>query len=180
VLFGLAHRPRWLELAPAALEVVDSWHHRVRFDQPENEVLFDAAMCERPFARNEPALHDVVQQNLRMEALRLHARDTVTGHVRELLVARAAAGRLHAESIARELGMSTRTLQRRLAQEHRSVSAILDDVRRSLAPRYLESDKESIAEVSARLGFSSVASFYRAFDRWTGLTPAQWRKRGPR
>jgi AraC-like DNA-binding protein len=152
----------------------------VRFEQADNEAVFAADLLDQPFPRHEPTLHEVAQQSLRVLSDLHRTRETVAGRVRELLLARATAGRLHSESIARELGMSARTLQRRLSQEHSSLSQIADELRHSLAPRYLESEGASIPEISERLGFESVSSFYRAFGRWTGVTPAAWRRRSIR
>ena len=72
--------------------------------------------------------------------------------------------------------MSPRSLQRRLQQEGSSLSAVLDRLRADLAVRYLGETRESIGEVAFRLGFSDPTTFHRAFRRWTGQTPAEYRR----
>ena len=72
--------------------------------------------------------------------------------------------------------MSGRTLQRRLKEEGTSFGELLDWLRRGMAQAYLADDQISISEVSYLLGFSEQSAFQRAFKRWTGSTPVQFRK----
>jgi AraC-like DNA-binding protein len=79
-------------------------------------------------------------------------------------------------SIARQLGASTRTMQRRLAEESTTFQQVLEDTRRRLAVELLaEPSPQAIKEIAALLGFVAVRSFERAFQRWTGQTPGAWR-----
>jgi AraC-like DNA-binding protein len=80
-------------------------------------------------------------------------------------------------SVARHLGTSPRTLQRRLGAERTSFAALVDEVRRARAVAYLDSRDVSIAEVSWLLGFAEQSAFTRAFRRWTGEAPTAWRRR---
>ena len=78
--------------------------------------------------------------------------------------------------VARGLGMSGRTLQRRLAAEASSFQAVVDEARRRLALRLLRGDDEAtLAEVTYMTGFSDQSAFTRAFKRWTGQTPGAFR-----
>lgn len=78
------------------------------------------------------------------------------------------------ESVAKQLGITVRSLQRRLKDEGTSFQAVREDVRRALAQRYLE-DGLALAEISFLLGFSEPGAFLRAFKRWTGMTPVERR-----
>ena len=78
------------------------------------------------------------------------------------------------EQVAKRLGVPARTLQRRLKDEGTSFQVIRDTTRKELAQRYLDA-RMSIAEISFLLGFSEPSAFFRAFKRWTGLTPAEAR-----
>lgn len=80
-----------------------------------------------------------------------------------------------AASVAREMGVSLRTLQRRLHGMSWSVSRARDDVFRGIAEKMLREEGASVDEVVARLGFSSRSAFHRAFRRWTGRTPGAFR-----
>lgn len=72
-----------------------------------------------------------------------------------------------------KLGLSTRTLQRRLKEEGTSFQRTLDEVRTELARHYLKNSSMSGAEISFLLGFEDPNSFFRAFQRWTGKTPRE-------
>jgi PAS domain S-box-containing protein len=85
-----------------------------------------------------------------------------------------------AASVAREMGVSLRTLQRRLQRMSWSVSRARDDVFRRIAEGMLREEGTSVDEVVARLGFSSRSAFHRAFRRWTGLTPGAFRAPPPK
>jgi AraC-like DNA-binding protein len=82
----------------------------------------------------------------------------------------------HVEVVAKRLGLTARSLQRRLKDENTSFNAVREDVRQQLSRRYLE-EGLSIAEISFLLGFSEPSAFFRAFKRWTGLTPVEARRR---
>jgi AraC-like DNA-binding protein len=86
------------------------------------------------------------------------------------------------QSVAQRLGMPLRTLQRRLREENTTLAALIDGVRFELAERYLSDARISSQEAAFLLGFSDVSAFHRAFVRWTGVTPAEYRSgaRAPR
>ena len=79
-------------------------------------------------------------------------------------------------TIAARLHMSARSLQRRLQSEGTSFAEVLSDLRRDMALRYLQDQRISIGEVAFLLGFLDVTAFHRAFKRWTGSTPAEYRR----
>jgi len=81
------------------------------------------------------------------------------------------------ESIAAPLGLSRRSLQRRLQDEGFSFRALHEQIRAELACRWLEQSTMALGEVAYLLGFSEPSAFHRAFKRWTGQTPAAYRDR---
>jgi AraC-like DNA-binding protein len=85
-------------------------------------------------------------------------------------------GDVTAEAIASALKMSARTLQRRLEDEGVRLSALLDEVRERVAKKLLGEATLPLAEVAYRVGFSDLATFSRAFKRWTGVPPGAWRR----
>ena len=115
-------------------------------------------------------------ERLAADALRAHAPSTslrprVETELRVLLPERA-----NIDEAAAALRMSTRTLQRRLEHEGTRFSEVLDTVRADVA-RHLLSDPElPLAEIAYRLGFADLATFSRAFKRWTGKPPGTWRR----
>lgn len=82
------------------------------------------------------------------------------------------------EAVAAELGMTSRTLRRRLRAEGTSYRALLDEVRDSLAGELLATGRLSVSDVAVRLGYAESSTFVAAFRRWRGTTPAAWRRRG--
>jgi AraC-like DNA-binding protein len=92
------------------------------------------------------------------------------------LVASSLPGCTDVEEVARAMHMSARTLQRRLEQEQTRFGEVLDRARLGVARRLLADRSLTMADVAARVGFSDVATFSRAFKRWTGQPPGQWRR----
>ena len=84
-------------------------------------------------------------------------------------------GRVRVEDVARSLGMSKRTLARRLSDEGLNFTEILQQLRRDLAVRYLDDRRLHVSKIAWLLGFHEVSAFTHAFKRWTGRTPSQIR-----
>ena len=84
-------------------------------------------------------------------------------------------GRVLVEDIALGLGMSKRTLTRKLADEGLNFSEVLEQLRRDLAVRYLHDRKLHVSKIAWLLGFNEVSAFTHAFKRWTGKTPREMR-----
>jgi len=80
-------------------------------------------------------------------------------------------------ALAARIGMSERTLQRKLSGQGTSHQKLLDEMRRELALRYLRDPNIAICEAAYLLGFSESSAFHRAFKRWTGATPSEFRSR---
>jgi AraC-like DNA-binding protein len=98
----------------------------------------------------------------------------VTRRVRARIAERLADGRPTQDDVARRLGMSTRSLARRLAEEGTTFSAILHEALATLARDYLRDRRLSVSEVAFLLGFAGVAGFSRAFKQWTGRSPSEY------
>jgi AraC-like DNA-binding protein len=148
----------------------------VRFGEEHDEILVDRAFLARPQAQAEPALCEVLDQHLSSLLVALPVEESFLERARAALAAELGHGEPALESIAARMRMSPRSLQRRLQQEGSSLSSLLDRLRADLAVRYLSESRDSIAEVAFLLGFSEVSTFHRAFKRWTGVTPATYRR----
>jgi AraC-like DNA-binding protein len=148
----------------------------VRFSAPAFGYCFDAAFLKCPLPGADANLHQIVQKHAELLLAELPRSRNLTEAVRELIVKELASGQPTAASIAVRLRMNQRTLARRLQREGTTFSALFDDLRRGLALRYLLRNDTRISEVVFLLGFSEVATFYRAFRRWTGRTPVEYRR----
>jgi AraC-like DNA-binding protein len=97
--------------------------------------------------------------------------------VRHLIIERLPTGSVGIDAIAEQLGMSSKTLERRLAQQGNSYSALLDRTRFNAVMHYLQDSEMRLAQVAYLAGFTEPAALVRAFKRWTGETPSKFRVR---
>jgi AraC-like DNA-binding protein len=80
------------------------------------------------------------------------------------------------EQLADEMNMAPATMRRRLQEEGESYQSIKDQLRRDLAISYLSHSSRSVAEIASELGFSERSAFHRAFRKWTGAAPGEFRR----
>jgi AraC-like DNA-binding protein len=118
-----------------------------------------------------PTADDLAEAALRAQPRTASLASLVAARVEALLPDGASTA-----AVARAMHMSSRTLQRRLDAEGASFSEIVDEVRERLARRWLADEARTLAEVAYGLGFSDLATFSRAFKRWTGKPPGAWRR----
>lgn len=147
----------------------------VTFSANEASFSLDRALLERSTVAPDPHLIEILERYASMLATRLPARDNLGERVREVLRALLARGDVAVELAAEALGMSPRTLQRKLREEGLSFSTLVDEGRCELAKEALKGSA-SLAEIALRLGFSDQSAFHRAFVRWTGRTPGDFRR----
>jgi len=103
---------------------------------------------------------------------------TYAQRVRDLLLEHGAQKRTDMNAVARALGLSARSLRRRLCDEGVSYNTIAEDALATLAKQLLSDEARSIQETAYSMGFSDPSAFYRAFKRWTGTTPKTYRMYG--
>jgi AraC-like DNA-binding protein len=147
-----------------------------------NALELPGDVAARPVPTADPLLSRIVVRHAEaLLAERPAAVETAAAKVRRILTGLLGddgAGASLAVVSAR-LHTSERSLQRRLADEGVTFDALLDELRRELALRYLADPKVAIAEIAYLLGYSEPSAFHRAFKRWTGKTPAEARQRRP-
>jgi AraC-like DNA-binding protein len=130
-----------------------------------------------PLRRRDPVLRRMLQGQADAIAEGPAAVSGVLVDVRRALAVRLPRGEAEIEVVARHLGMSTRTLQRRLSSTGTSYQELLDVVRRESAEKCIADSSLSIGEIAYLVGYSEPAAFHRAFRRWTGSTPHEFRQR---
>lgn len=132
------------------------------------------ALAQRCILAN-PAVVDVIAAYLEQQ-LRAHEKQSLAQQVKHTLMQRLHQPALSLHDSARQLGMSVRSLQRKLAEEGTSFQKLLDECRYQLAIALLRNPQLPLAEVSLLVGFADQTSFNRAFLRWTGQSPLQFLK----
>src|SRR5258707_199288 len=101
---------------------------------------------------------------------------TIAGRVKWVLMRLLGGRSPEIHDVAKELGMSCRTLQRRITAEQTTFRRLISDARRELARYYLLQPALELAEVACLLGYEDSNSFFRAFREWEGTTPSEWRR----
>lgn len=159
-----------------------SEHERI-FDCP---VVFGADACrmtmardvwDRPRTGTDPALFSVLETHAKMLLEQVPTPDDIVSRVRQAIGAELRGGDPSLESIAKTLAMSPRTLQRRLRDHGILFNDVLDELRFRAAKSYLAQRDVAGTEVAYLLGFAEQSSLNRAFKRWSGQTPTEFRRR---
>jgi AraC-like DNA-binding protein len=148
----------------------------VRFDQPESRLVFDADFLKLPVIRDACALREFLREAPANILVRYRHDEGLSAAIR---------GRLHAtvpsawpsfDMLAAGMRMHVPTLRRRLQSEGQSYRSIKDEMRRALAMEALLGGNRSVADLAADIGFSEPSAFHRAFHKWTGKSPALFRR----
>jgi AraC-like DNA-binding protein len=134
-------------------------------------VSFLAADAARPFLTASQAMWDVFEPELRRRLADLEGAATFAQRARAVLLEALPSGSFAVDQVARRLGVSGRTLQRRLGDEGTSFQEVVRATREELALHYLQRTRLSSSEIAFLLGFEEPSSFFRAFHAWTGQTP---------
>ncbi|KHL17076.1 AraC-like DNA-binding protein [Mumia flava] len=137
-------------------------------------IAFDAALLAEPLPLGNSQARATAEGLCRAVVSRRRERHGIAQQVRVLVTQHVLTG-APMEVVAADLGLSVRTLRRRLADAGTSYRALLDEVRRSLAEELLASGGLSVEDAALRLGYAEASSFIAAFRRWTGVTPTGWR-----
>lgn len=161
----------------------DAAHERffgcpIQFDAPLSTIVMDASAMELPMHHQDSELGRVLERHASQLVREI---DTDTDHdfvteVRRAIVKALPDGDVSIGHVARRLATSSRTLQRRLHDSGLTFDKLYDAIRRDLARTYLDDPRVSIQETAHLLAFGDLRGFYRAFKRWEGCTPAEWRR----
>jgi AraC-like DNA-binding protein len=148
----------------------------VEFGADGDAISFPAPLATLPVVRRDEYLNELLRRYAE-EALGQspRARATLRSRVEEIMPKLLPHGRPVASEVARRLGLSSRTLSRKLGEEGTSFAEILDQLRAALAKRYLDDETLPVSEIAWLLGYREVSSLTHAFKRWTGMTPRVFR-----
>ena len=149
----------------------------VAFEQAFSGVLLDNALLDAPLPQADAQLARLHHQYAAQRLAVLHEGGALAQELRAWIAA-VLPGRVPTRAeAAQALGLSERTLARRMQAQQLSFSALLDAVRREAALQAVAQPGRALADIGQALGFAEPAVFWRAFKRWTGCTPLQWRAR---
>jgi AraC-like DNA-binding protein len=177
-------------LVPGRVRVV---HHRnktppefraflgceIEFGSSVDELVFPAAVKLMPLVGADPYLNQLLVKYCEEALAHRPAHDaTLRSNVENAITPLLPHGKANAGEVARQLGMSHRTLARRLAAEQLTFSQIQTELKTDLAKRYLRDGDLPISQIAWLLGYREVSAFTHAFKRWTGTAPRQSRAQG--
>lgn len=149
----------------------------VRFGASYTGFVIRRTRLDVPMLGANPRVAAAFELHARQLLDRLRDTEGITGRVRANVATQLGGGEVTMQSTARQLAMSVATLRRRLEEEGTTFSEILDEFRKKLAERYVRDRVPAISEIAFLLGFSNVTAFHRAFKRWTGVAPTEYRAR---
>jgi AraC-like DNA-binding protein len=148
----------------------------IAFAAGTDEIAFARGAAQLPLRDAEPYLNRVLVRHCEdILSQRITRASPLRASVENAIAPLLPQGKVRVGGIAQVLGMSRRTLARKLSEENLTFSEILDRMRTDLAQHYLKDMSFSISQIAWRLGFQEVAAFTTAFKRWTGVTPTQMR-----
>jgi len=147
----------------------------VLFDHDFNGIQIEQTSLEIPLITDD----DVINQALCNQADNLlcnKIEQSPIESVNQYIINQLPLGVPEIDEVAKQLGMSIRTLQRKLNDHQLNFTGMIDSIRKELAKSYLKNTNTKIIYIAQMLGFSEQSAFQRAFKRWTGVTPKQCRE----
>jgi AraC-like DNA-binding protein len=163
--------------APRSTAAHEDWFGcPVQFAADHDAILYDDATLARPNILGDAGISRFLARHLDTELSRIVQEPALVAQVRAAIAQSLSGGVPRVAGIARDLGLSARSLHRRLEDHGTSFQALTEDTRRDLARGLLRQDAHALAEIAFLTGFSDQSAFTRAFRRWTGTTPGTWRR----
>jgi AraC-like DNA-binding protein len=148
----------------------------VKFHSEWDALVYDAGVGQLPVVGADDKLLKVLTRACRQVLGPTPRKQDLVRDVRAWAMDRLTRGPVLIDDAARTLGMSVKTLERRLAGHGETFSALVEDIRSSLAKRYLSETDFRLEQVAYLTGYSEPAALVRAFKRWTGTTPMRYRE----
>ena len=178
MLLGSKWQPRAAYFQSAQMALPQAYRRLLgvipQFNSSYNALVFESRLLDLPLSESDPQLLQLMRKHFdQMESLSSkELPGYVTDRIRNLLPE----GAVTTKKIADSMMLSPRSLQRYLAREGTSVQKLLEDTRKSIAEHYLLTSGLSLIQLAGLLGYADLATFSRAFQRWYGVSPRQWRQ----
>jgi len=164
---------RFAHARPRDLGPYQFFRSVLRFDEGETALLFARHWMDQRPRGADPFLHTMMAH--RVGDIEAHSSEDVVGQVRRMLPALIVAHTTSLAVAAKHLGLGVRTLNRRLAAEGAGYMQLREDAANTMARQLLESTRMPVTEIAGFLGYANPGAFTRAFCRWAGVAPTQWR-----
>ncbi|HEY0747692.1 MAG TPA: AraC family transcriptional regulator [Steroidobacteraceae bacterium] len=149
----------------------------ISFQAPHTAIIFEAAYLKLPIVQNERTIKEFLRGAPENILVKYKNGRSLAARIRRRLRLSLPGKLPEFEVLAAELNMTTATLRRRLHEEGTFYQSIKDQLRRDLAIGYLSHSKRSAMDIGLELGFSERSAFHRAFKKWTGASPGEFRRR---
>ena len=147
------------------------------FGRPHTLIAFEDSYLDLPVVQDERSIKEFLRTAPENILLKYKNGSSLTARVRRRLRQCLPGEVPDFEGLAVELNMTPATLRRRLHEEGASYQSIKDQLRRDLAISYLSHSNRSVMDIALELGFSERSAFHRAFRKWTGASPGEFRRR---
>lgn len=179
-LTGMTLSPRRVQFSQAQLGPLHGYRDvfgcTVDFEQAFSGLLVDNALLDRPLPHADAQLARLHEHYTAARLAALGTNGVQAEELRHWLAGFPGPQLPRRLDAARIMGVSERTLARRLGEQGHTFEALLDDVRHERALAAVADPRRPLADIARSLGFAEPSTFYRAFHRWTGMPPARWRK----
>lgn len=146
----------------------------LHFNAPQNAIEFNAKEFKKYWNYGDPMIAKIAQRDLDDALVQLDNLDSLSGKIRDIILKNPDRFPKQ-EEVAEQLNITTRTMSRYLQKQNTSWQEVVDALRKDLALRYLQTTDWTIEEIADALGYSSAANFGRAFKKWTGKPPSEFR-----
>jgi AraC-like DNA-binding protein len=148
----------------------------LRFERPTTAIAFEAGHLDLPVLQNERSIKEFLRTAPESILLKYKNGSSLSARIRRRLRQFEPGEVPDFEGLAGELNLTAATMRRRLHEEGTSYQSIKDQLRRDLAIGYLSHTDRSVMEIALELGFSERSAFHRAFRKWTGASPGEFRR----
>jgi|GEM_PF-3483844 len=148
----------------------------IKFGQAENQVIFSREVMDMPIYFSDDSAKEKLLDEANRQLREQSTSNSLSEKIKQLLQQQEPFRPLSLEQCAEKLNSSVSTVKRKLQEEESTYRSLLDKVREDLANHYLRGSELSVEQISISIGFSNAAAFSRAFKRWSGQTPQQYRQ----
>lgn len=164
-------------LAAATSEHIRVFRAPIVFGCPANALVMESEFLGRQVPAADPQLYSILKGYLERTLSELPREEELPSSVRRVIAEAVRNGGPKLSQVAKEIAMSPRSLQRRLNDYGLDFKKLVDDTRRRLALKHLKDHRDSLTQIAFMLGYSDLSAFNRAFKRWTGTAPLEYRRR---